>query len=367
MSAIAINQPAFSLRSLIPFESDSNKNYNSDFEYSMLKPQGKKSFVSILSNAAIGIWSADLRSRKLNLCPVSLELLKDCADPLTNLYFLNKLSRSEQTEFFEEEINLASDNGEKWFKFSGKRIGRGIAQKVEGVITDITETKTSQISTKDQMAFLSHELKTPLTTVKLCLQMAVKKAHAEQDLKTEDMLRMADRQVETMTGMIDNSLDLSLVEKNKMELSKSQFDIVDVISSLINEMKFVHPSVVFKVHVPDPIFINADMDKIKQVLSNYITNAVKFSKENYVVAAACYQSGDDVIVSVIDNGVGISDEDQKLLFIKNSRINAQTPNAPKGYGIGLYLSKEIIEKHQGNVGVKSVVGMGSIFSFTLPL
>ena len=355
-----------------------------NLDYAMIQSlQAKNSFLTnILATANIGVWSVDLQTKKVNLSPVTVQLLQDCTNkPLTLTAFLHKLATSGQTGFaiavnnacktrqpFEQEVSLMFPDGERWFRISGKvMLKNNFAQKIAGVITDITKDRATDIARKDQMSFLNHELKTPLTTIKLCLQMGIKKAFTHSDLKSASMLTMADQQVENMVGMINNSLDAGLVENNKLVLQKASFDVSELVNDLVHEMAYLYPDATFKTELTDVIYINADRSKVKQVLTNYITNAVKFSGTKSTVYIKCKKTRNGISVSVKDNGTGISAENQKLLFMRNSRVCANKPNAPKGYGLGLFLSKEIIDRHNGKVWVKSLLGEGATFGFSLPL
>ena len=386
MTPLTINHAAFPVRPLTQRQNVSERTDTTNFnlEYAMLQSlHAKNSFLTnILSTAGIGIWSVDLNSKKLNLSPVTQQLLNGCTKkPLTLTCLLHKLATSGQAGFaiavnnacrtrkpFEEEVSLMFPDGEKWFRVSGKVVVKNnSAYRIAGVVTDITRDKATDIARRDQMAFLNHELKTPLTTIKLCLQMGIQRAYKSSDLKTAGMLTMADQQVENMTGMINNSLDASLLENNKLTLQKASFDVSELVNDLVHEMAYLNPKTIFKTELTDSVLIDADKCKIKQVLTNYITNAVKFSAEGSTVAIKCKKNTNGITISVKDNGTGISADSQKLLFMKNSRVCTDQPNAPKGYGLGLFLSKEIIERHNGKVWVKSLLGEGATFGFSLPL
>jgi len=386
MTPQVLNHAAFPVRPLAQKQNVTEKQDNTSFnlEYAMLQSlHAKNSFLTnILATANIGIWSMDLQTKKLSLSPVTMQLLKDSTHkPLTLTSFLHKLAISGQSGFaiavnkacktraaFEEEVSLMFPDGEKWFRISGKIVtNSSTSKKIAGVITDITKDKITDIKRKDQMAFLSHELKTPLSTIKLCLQMGIKRAFKHSDLKSASMLTLADQQVENMVGMINNSLDVSLIENNKLMLQKSEFDVSELVNDLVHEMAFLNTETTFKTELSDAIFINGDRAKIKQVLTNYISNAVKFSGAKSTVYIKCKKARNGVTVTVKDSGTGISAENQKLLFMRNSRVCIDQPDAPRGHGLGLFLSKEIIERHNGRVWVKSLLGEGATFGFSLPL
>lgn len=120
-------------------------------------------------------------------------------------------------------------------------------------------------------------------------------------------------------------------------------------------------------NMPKETWVNIDKDKIEQVFNNFISNSIKYSPPNTTIYIACVAKGNYAYVSVKDEGMGIRPEDQEKLFERFYRVNRQDTNPIAGFGIGLYICKEIIERHYGQIGVESTPGKGSTFWFTLPM
>jgi two-component system sensor histidine kinase VicK len=215
------------------------------------------------------------------------------------------------------------------------------------------------------MAFLNHELRTPLSTIKLYIQNTARVARMENNKTLEDKMLKADQQTVSMTQMINNFLTLSQIQDARLTLQQSHFNLCQLVEGVVADMTTLYPERNFKLKVSKAIWLTADYDKLVQVLINYINNAVKFSSAKSVVTVTCGTVNDEAVVTVQDKGKGIKPADQKLLFCRYSRIKQE--NTAKGYGLGLYLSREIVESHGGYVGVDSEYGKGSAFYFRLPL
>jgi two-component system sensor histidine kinase VicK len=136
---------------------------------------------------------------------------------------------------------------------------------------------------------------------------------------------------------------------------------------IIEETKFAVPSHAIKLTHCEPVLIFADQDKISSVISNLLSNAVKYSAKDTTIYVKCEIANNMARVSVKDEGVGIKPHDLDRLFERYYRVDDDVNQHISGFGIGLYLSAEIIQRHDGKIGVESEVGKGSTFWFTLPL
>jgi two-component system sensor histidine kinase VicK len=124
---------------------------------------------------------------------------------------------------------------------------------------------------------------------------------------------------------------------------------------------------VFKFEPIDPAYVDADKDKIIQVVENFLTNAVKYSPARSIIQLTCVNDGTQVVVSVRDEGMGLSELDCRQVFDRFYRVQNEQAATISGFGIGLYICKEIIDRHGGRIGVDSTEGVGSTFWFSLPL
>ncbi len=213
----------------------------------------------------------------------------------------------------------------------------------------------------------SHELKTPLTSVQAYLQIMASRESSNDNEFIASALGKANKQVKKMGELINNFLNVSRLDSGKIQLNKQSFNIDELIDDIMDETRLIVPGRDLLSLPCPPITVFADRDKIGQVIRNLVTNSIKYSPKGGKVEASCKRSNGQVEVSVKDEGVGISLKDQASLFQRFHRIeNAETRNV-SGFGIGLYLSAEIIQRHDGKIGVESEPGKGSTFYFSLPV
>jgi signal transduction histidine kinase/DNA-binding response OmpR family regulator/ligand-binding sensor domain-containing protein len=220
------------------------------------------------------------------------------------------------------------------------------------------------------LANMSHELRTPMNAIIGFSEILVERLHDKIDAKYVGFLRSIMQSGQHLLSIINDILDLSKVEAGKMELYPETFSVRAAIDSVCQVMKGLSAkkSVTFEVDLADDVTeIETDLAKFKQILYNLLSNAVKFSATNAVVTIRARRVNDDLAVSVIDRGIGISAEHQKVIFDEFRQLDTATSRTYGGTGLGLSLVKKFVELQRGTVALKSEVGAGSEFTFTLPL
>jgi len=236
-----------------------------------------------------------------------------------------------------------------------------------GTMLDITESKGDEIRKNDFIAMASHELKTPLTSLKAYIQLLSKKLVGSGDSFVDNALSSANYQVNRMTDLIHGFLDLSKLEPGKLKLKIQEFDINKLIGDSITEMKPSGAYHKISFAPEDKLTVAADKEKISQVIGNFLSNAVKYSAKGTNIWVSCKKRDGFVEVTVMDEGIGIKAKDQEKLFQRFYRVENERMKNISGFGIGLYLSSEIIQRHKGKIGVQSEENKGSTFYFSLPL
>lgn len=277
-------------------------------------------------------------------------------------------------EDLELEVQLKNRNGEyKW------HLCRATAIKDEdGNITswlssstEIQKLKEEEKRKEDFLKLVSHELKTPVTSIKGYIQLMqsiIPNNNGNEVNQVRPYLKRIGNQVERLIRLISEMLDLSRIELNEMELNKEDFSLNDQVSNILEDFSYTHKEVQIELEHDFECRVHADKDRIGQVIINFINNALKYSPESNRVQVRVYRSDNDkAAVSVKDYGIGIREEDIKKIFNRFYRVSGKNDNTYSGFGIGLYLSNEIIERHNGNIFVESNPGEGSEFTFTLPL
>ncbi len=225
------------------------------------------------------------------------------------------------------------------------------------------------------LGMTSHELKTPLTSIKGNTQLTVRQLrNSMQNIqKLQDMFESTERQIKLLDRLVDDLLDISRTQANILELNFVPCDLATLVREAVKEQRRVWPTRTITLDLPaeSTVTISADPDRISQVMTNYLTNALKYSSEDLHVTLQL--ESDNARVSVQDHGVGLSPEEQKRVWERFYRtedvevISNSSQSSMMGLGLGLYICKTIIEQHLGNLGVESTPHVGSTFWFTLPL
>ncbi len=219
------------------------------------------------------------------------------------------------------------------------------------------------------LANMSHELRTPLTAVMGFSEVLLREIPGNLNEKQKEYLQDIYQSGEHLLNLINEILDLSKIEAGKLELELEMFDIEDLIEeSLIffKEKAMKHNIMVHKRLGEEIGELYADRRKVKQVLVNLLSNAFKFTPDGGTITVEVQRQDNEVVFSVEDTGPGISEEDQKRLFRPFEQLQSPLTKKVKGTGLGLHLSKRLVELHGGRIWVKSELGKGSMFSFSIP-
>ncbi|SFB85196.1 PAS domain S-box-containing protein [Parapedobacter composti] len=212
------------------------------------------------------------------------------------------------------------------------------------------------------IALASHELKTPLTTVKGYLQILER---AEIDRIGRRFLTKALKQLERINSLIAELLDISKIEAGKLSFHFETFDLSELVLDIVETFHFSSQThTIFVNNIHGDYTVEADRQRIEQVIINLITNAIKYSPDANKVTVTLESSPAEVSVQVIDEGMGLSREQQDRVFTRFYQVEGTSKMT--GLGLGLYLSKEIVERHGGHIGVNSQLGKGSTFYFSIP-
>ncbi|WP_145861336.1 PAS domain-containing sensor histidine kinase [Pedobacter suwonensis] len=269
----------------------------------------------------------------------------------------------------EYQINLKGVNEKrKWIRTAGKAYYNedGTAIYIAGAILDITEHKQDEIRKNDFISMVSHELKTPLTSLSAYVQLLQYKSKQTDNVFSAQILDKINIQMKKMSIMIDGFLNVSLLESGKILLNKTNFNLTALVKTIAEETRMVSPSHFIQVLGPEELIVHADMEKIGSVVNNLIGNALKYSRKESLIAIKCEIQNDYAVVSVEDEGIGIRENDLPRLFDRFYRVESPDTKTIAGFGVGLYICAEVIERHNGKIWVESKVGKGSIFYFSLP-
>jgi len=281
---------------------------------------------------------------------------------------LARLKKGERVEHFETK-RLTKDGRllDISLTISPLKDARGNIIGLSKIARDITGKKQEEQRKNDFIGMVSHELKTPLTSLSAIIQMGTAKLKTSEDEFLSGAMENANRQVKKMTTMINSFLNISRLESGQLLIEKAPFALDQLLREIVEETKLTVSSHVFTMEGCDDLIVNADRDKISSVISNLISNAVKYSPRGKLVNIRCQIEGHIVTVSIKDEGIGIKPSEIGRVFDRYYRVESSHLRHISGFGIGLYLSAEIIKRHDGKIWAQSESGKGSTFYFSLPL
>ncbi|HVW14260.1 MAG TPA: ATP-binding protein [Mucilaginibacter sp.] len=256
----------------------------------------------------------------------------------------------------------------RWLQFYGEtqRDRYGTTVRLLGTVMDITTQKKMDQQKDEFISVASHELKTPLTSLKSYVQLAHMKSNDLEGQEISGMLERAETQINKMTRMIRDFLNAAQSDSGKMVLNREEFLLDDLVREIVTDLSVSTRRNRLRFVDCPPLRVRADREKIEQVLANLIGNALKYSDGDEPVTISATQAEGRVTISVSDQGIGISEKDKKRLFDRFYRSEDLNSRGVSGFGIGLYVAAEIVRLHGGNIGVDSEIGQGSRFWFDLP-
>ena len=340
-----------------------------------------------ISAAQIGTWDLDIRNNVVvwdERCQELYGFSKDEAVPYDELLkYMHPDDRAAVDEAVKKALDPAlrreynivfrtigtEDGRLRWLHCHGKAYfdEQGLPFRFSGTAQDITPQREEAQRRLDFIGIVSHELRSPLTSLNGYVQMLQLKARRLDDTSIVDISNKASRQVERMRSLISGFLEVARIGEGKIKLALTKFDIAALVKqaeeeslATITTHKVVFDPVIYRL-------IDADHDKVEQVLVNFINNAVKYSPQGSTINVSCISDEVSVRVCVKDQGMGISGVDQAHIFDRFYRVDNDSTKTIKGFGIGLYICREIIELHGGSICVSSNIGEGSEFWFTLPI
>jgi len=291
----------------------------------------------------------------------------------------------DQQSFKSLRVRFVSTDGNRiLFEAAGKELIGSDGDLIGGIIScrDITSRKIIEdelIESKsiaenanraksDFLASMSHELRTPLNAILGFSEVISMGKYGALNDKQKRYMHLINESGKHLLNMINDILDLSKIESGKIQLEKKQFEIKKTIQSLIDSIGSIsrQKNIAVIVQISDTIgFITADVVRTKQILYNLLSNAIKFTDPGKTIGIEARESGNEVVITIWDEGVGIDNRDLETIFNPFEQVKLQKGNLD-GTGLGLAITKHLVELHNGHISVSSTPGMGSRFTVTLP-
>lgn len=235
-----------------------------------------------------------------------------------------------------------------------------------GTSTDITKQKELEKMKDDFMSIASHELKTPLTTIKAYGQLAEDMLRERGDKKTLETIRRMGKQVTKLNLLIDDLLDVTKIQKGKLIYKEEFFDLNELLVEVIDDMQRTTSSHKIEYNLDTTSEIFGDRNKIGQVINNLISNSIKYSPNANAINISTYIEQEGVKLAVEDFGIGIMTKNFKKIFAQFYRVSGENQLTFSGMGIGLFICREIVTRHGGKIWLRSKIKSGSTFYIWLP-
>jgi PAS domain S-box-containing protein len=289
---------------------------------------------------------------------------KDKAQKLSQMFLAGQEIRDQEMEA------RRADGSSLWVSLSVRPIvdegGRLIASRV--VVRDITERRKLDQLKDDFIGLVSHELRSPLTVVVGALNTILSEDVQLSDKEAHQLLEDAALESEALSHLLGNLLELSRAQAERLVLYTEATDVKEVIGNVIDRVKRQTSAHEFVVSLPPELPpVHADPLRLERILYNLLENAVKYSPRGGEIRVTARLGKEELVIGVIDHGVGISPADQARLFAPFQRLEESRPAGVRGVGLGLLVCQRLVEAHGGRIWVESEVGRGSAFFFTLPL
>lgn len=238
------------------------------------------------------------------------------------------------------------------------------------VLRDIWRRKRVDIEKSEVISSVAHELRSPLTSIKGFASTLVRRWDRFEEHRRKQILSTIEADADRVTRLVVELLDLSRLEEGRLQLDKRPIVVASIAASVLDHLRATAPNHVLEIDFPKNFpHVTGDPDKVEQILTNLVENAIKYTQGGRVrVFGSDDKSG--IIVGVSDQGEGIPAEDRESVFEKFFRRGAPGPGGaapPSGSGLGLYISKGLVEAHGGKIWVEEASGGGTMFAFTLPL
>ncbi|MGI8687906.1 MAG: GAF domain-containing protein [Thermomicrobiales bacterium] len=330
-------------------------------------------FRSLFEHVPDAIFVADATGRYLDINPAATALLGYTRDELLQ-HSIMSIAADEQkaVEAFEHLRQTGAWRGEYELRRKGGVIvptevqATAVALPTEtvylSVTRDISQRRAAERMQQDFIAMVAHDLKNPLTTLKGNAQLMQRRnSFSERGLAT--IVAQANR----LERLIDDLRDVARLDARAIALDRAPIDLVALVRHRADEAQTLTQSHMIRMEAPETLVVGDwDADRLEQVMDNLLMNAIKYAPNGGEIRVCVEDRGEEAYVSIHDRGIGVPPEARERLFERFYRAEGGIAADKKGLGLGLYISKALVEAHGGRIGVESALGVGSTFFFTLP-
>jgi nitrogen fixation/metabolism regulation signal transduction histidine kinase len=268
-------------------------------------------------------------------------------------------------------IDVKASDGRSYKAFCGSLSNTdGIADKIFLIAEEITvpvKENPKTHSKTDVLTIAAHEIRQPLTTIKVSASTLLNYFEIIDDDEKKSYLKDIDNSANHLNNLVEFFMETSRFEKG-LYLNKIHSQLSDILKAAVKEAAFKKNDLNISLEINEQLpEIKIDTYRIRQVIDNLIDNAIKYSPINTTISIKASRTGNNVVVSVADNGIGVPFKETNKIFNRYYRIKLGSQQKINGLGVGLYICRQFVEAHNGKIWVETEVGKGSIFRFSLPL
>jgi two-component system sensor histidine kinase VicK len=340
----------------------------------------KSKLETILKYMADGLIAVDLNGKIIHANSAAISMLGITNEEVLENNFDSIISRYSKALTIEEiKANSKKMEGNESFEYGGSTFFARYAQfhneyeenvGIIMIIQDITERQKLENMQKEFVANVSHELKTPLTTIKSYVETLLE-GEIEDEVTSIKFLKVVDEEADRMNRLVSDLLQLSRLDYKREKWNKRNNDIILIIKNVVSKIEFTakikKQEIYLDFEQDANIKINSDKDKIEQVILNILSNAIKYTDVNGEIHIEAFKDKGEAVIKISDNGIGIPEDEIKNVFERFYRVDKARSRAMGGTGLGLSIAKQIIEEHKGRIILESSDGNGTTITIHLPI
>ncbi|HTB32557.1 MAG TPA: ATP-binding protein, partial [Bacteroidia bacterium] len=361
-------------------------------EVERLLSESKERLKAAVESTGLGTWDFNPQTNEMVWDKRCKEIFGFPLSTQIDLAFFYTIVHPDDRERVENKINesltsinsgdfdieyriIACDGKTKWIKAKGKVYfsEQWIANRFVGTLLDVTaeklldEANLELLNKKDEfISIASHELKTPITSLKGVLQILERKFPQNDETQVvHSFVKKAIKQVDKLVELIGDLLDVTKIQAGKLALRKTTFDLDELINECVEELQSSLQKYTLIIEGDKDVEIHADRNRLEQVIINLVSNAAKYSPGEDKIIINVTKIEEGVKIAVTDFGIGIAKNKIPLLFDRFYRVDENSQKYA-GLGLGLYISSEIVKRHNGHINIESEQGKGSTFWFVIP-
>ncbi len=268
------------------------------------------------------------------------------------------------------EMNICARDGQSFaVAVTASCVRSADGEPLNGILQvhDLTREHQQEEQRSTFMSIISHELKTPIAIIKgYASTLARVDAHLDEQASRSRLIAI-EEEADRLDKLVGNLLYASRIQAHGLQMDIAALDLESLIQSVVRRLRAKAPAARITISIPPSLpTVMADRERIEEVLQNLLDNAIKYSPRSPQITVTCYATGEEVIVSVSDTGMGISLREQEHIFDRFLRVGDPLAQSVPGAGLGLYICRAIVEAHGGRIWVESTLRQGSTFFFSLP-